>query len=168
MTKWHTVRGRHMDMDVINYCCDECIGFQFKIFIYLCVSVSSKNFWRFLFKKSLPVGSLSRLDCATLGLGDSSYPKSVLFRFTVPTANIRSNSWTLCESINHFCPIGSILWRRSFTSAFCSWVPVCCCLSGWQMTNMTWGKKKWVLWICTLSRIYECISKGNGEKRGMT
>ncbi|XP_031613316.1 NADPH-dependent diflavin oxidoreductase 1 [Oreochromis aureus] len=34
-----------------------------------------KNFWRFLFKKSLPVGSLSRLDCAILGLGDSSYPK---------------------------------------------------------------------------------------------
>lgn len=37
-----------------------------------------KNFWRFLFKKSLPAGSLSRLDCAILGLGDSSYPKSVL------------------------------------------------------------------------------------------
>ncbi|XP_070780851.1 NADPH-dependent diflavin oxidoreductase 1 [Enoplosus armatus] len=34
-----------------------------------------KNFWRFLFKKTLPVGSLSRLDCAILGLGDSSYPK---------------------------------------------------------------------------------------------
>ncbi|XP_040012443.1 NADPH-dependent diflavin oxidoreductase 1 [Xiphias gladius] len=34
-----------------------------------------KNFWRFLFKKSLPVGSLNRLDCAVLGLGDSSYPK---------------------------------------------------------------------------------------------
>ncbi|XP_060923388.1 NADPH-dependent diflavin oxidoreductase 1 [Limanda limanda] len=34
-----------------------------------------KNFWRFLFKKSLPVGSLSRLDCGVLGLGDSSYPK---------------------------------------------------------------------------------------------
>nr|XP_046230937.1 NADPH-dependent diflavin oxidoreductase 1 [Scatophagus argus] len=34
-----------------------------------------KNFWRFIFKKSLPVGSLTRLDCAVLGLGDSSYPK---------------------------------------------------------------------------------------------
>uniref|UniRef100_A0A8C5HE89 NADPH-dependent diflavin oxidoreductase 1 n=1 Tax=Gouania willdenowi TaxID=441366 RepID=A0A8C5HE89_GOUWI len=34
-----------------------------------------KNFWRFLFKKSLPVGSLSLLDFAVLGLGDSSYPK---------------------------------------------------------------------------------------------
>ncbi|XP_073334568.1 NADPH-dependent diflavin oxidoreductase 1 [Pagrus major] len=34
-----------------------------------------KNFWRFIFRKSLPVGSLSRLDCAVLGLGDSSYPK---------------------------------------------------------------------------------------------
>ncbi|XP_042365540.1 NADPH-dependent diflavin oxidoreductase 1 [Plectropomus leopardus] len=34
-----------------------------------------KNFWKFVFKKSLPVGSLSRLDCAVLGLGDSSYPK---------------------------------------------------------------------------------------------
>ncbi|XP_047426278.1 NADPH-dependent diflavin oxidoreductase 1 isoform X2 [Mugil cephalus] len=34
-----------------------------------------KNFWRFLFKKSLPIGSLTQLDCAVLGLGDSSYPK---------------------------------------------------------------------------------------------
>ncbi|KAM9323499.1 NADPH-dependent diflavin oxidoreductase 1 isoform 2-T2 [Pholidichthys leucotaenia] len=34
-----------------------------------------KNFWRFLFRKSLPAGSLNRLDCAVLGLGDSSYPK---------------------------------------------------------------------------------------------
>uniref|UniRef100_A0A3P9NNX7 NADPH-dependent diflavin oxidoreductase 1 n=1 Tax=Poecilia reticulata TaxID=8081 RepID=A0A3P9NNX7_POERE len=33
-----------------------------------------KNFWRFLFRKSLPAGSLSCLDCAVLGLGDSSYP----------------------------------------------------------------------------------------------
>ncbi|XP_061581946.1 NADPH-dependent diflavin oxidoreductase 1 [Cololabis saira] len=34
-----------------------------------------KNFWRFLFRKSLPGDSLSCLDCAVLGLGDSSYPK---------------------------------------------------------------------------------------------
>ncbi|XP_074546850.1 NADPH-dependent diflavin oxidoreductase 1 [Halichoeres trimaculatus] len=34
-----------------------------------------KNFWRFLFRKSLPADSLSQLDCAVLGLGDSSYPK---------------------------------------------------------------------------------------------
>ncbi|KAG9354602.1 hypothetical protein JZ751_001315 [Albula glossodonta] len=34
-----------------------------------------KKFWRFLFRKSLPAGSLCRLDCAVLGLGDSSYPK---------------------------------------------------------------------------------------------
>lgn len=34
-----------------------------------------KKFWRFLFKKSLPADSLCRLDCAVLGLGDSSYPK---------------------------------------------------------------------------------------------
>ncbi|XP_024237369.1 NADPH-dependent diflavin oxidoreductase 1 [Oncorhynchus tshawytscha] len=34
-----------------------------------------KNFWRFVFRKSLPAGSLCRLDCAVLGLGDSSYPK---------------------------------------------------------------------------------------------
>uniref|UniRef100_A0A8C6TBA7 NADPH-dependent diflavin oxidoreductase 1 n=1 Tax=Neogobius melanostomus TaxID=47308 RepID=A0A8C6TBA7_9GOBI len=32
-------------------------------------------FWRFIFKKSLPAGSLCQLDCAVLGLGDSSYPK---------------------------------------------------------------------------------------------
>ncbi|KAL3041269.1 hypothetical protein OYC64_019463 [Pagothenia borchgrevinki] len=34
-----------------------------------------KNFWKFVFRKSLPVGSLRNLDCAVLGLGDSSYPK---------------------------------------------------------------------------------------------
>ncbi|XP_077593032.1 NADPH-dependent diflavin oxidoreductase 1 [Stigmatopora nigra] len=34
-----------------------------------------KVFWRFLFRKSLPLGSLCQLDCAILGLGDSSYPK---------------------------------------------------------------------------------------------
>ncbi|XP_077778376.1 NADPH-dependent diflavin oxidoreductase 1-like isoform X1 [Podarcis muralis] len=34
-----------------------------------------KNFWRFLFRKNLPLTSLSRLDYAVLGLGDSSYPK---------------------------------------------------------------------------------------------
>ncbi|MGH0185191.1 UNVERIFIED_CONTAM: hypothetical protein FKN15_017412 [Acipenser sinensis] len=33
------------------------------------------SFWRFLFRKSLPAGSLCRLDCAVLGLGDSSYPR---------------------------------------------------------------------------------------------
>ncbi|XP_077778962.1 NADPH-dependent diflavin oxidoreductase 1 isoform X3 [Podarcis muralis] len=34
-----------------------------------------KNFWRFLFRKNLPLTSLSRLDYAVVGLGDSSYPK---------------------------------------------------------------------------------------------
>ncbi|NXI81193.1 NDOR1 oxidoreductase, partial [Rhipidura dahli] len=34
-----------------------------------------KMFWRFLFRKSLPAGSLCQLDYAVLGLGDSSYPK---------------------------------------------------------------------------------------------
>lgn len=34
-----------------------------------------KNFWRFIYRKSLPAGSLCQLDCAVLGLGDSSYPK---------------------------------------------------------------------------------------------
>ncbi|XP_072310185.1 NADPH-dependent diflavin oxidoreductase 1 [Eucyclogobius newberryi] len=33
------------------------------------------NFWKFIFRKSLPAGSLCQLDCAVLGLGDSSYPK---------------------------------------------------------------------------------------------
>ncbi|RLW00566.1 hypothetical protein DV515_00008958 [Chloebia gouldiae] len=32
-------------------------------------------FWRFLFRKNLPAGSLCQLDYAVLGLGDSSYPK---------------------------------------------------------------------------------------------
>ncbi|KAG2455909.1 NDOR1 oxidoreductase, partial [Polypterus senegalus] len=33
------------------------------------------NFWRFLFRKSLPSTALCRLDCAVLGLGDSSYAR---------------------------------------------------------------------------------------------
>ncbi|XP_056288353.1 NADPH-dependent diflavin oxidoreductase 1 isoform X3 [Pseudoliparis swirei] len=39
------------------------------------ISPCLQVFWRFLFKRSLPAGSLRRVDCATLGLGDSSYPK---------------------------------------------------------------------------------------------
>lgn len=34
-----------------------------------------KASWRFLLRKALPVGSLSSLRFALLGLGDSSYPK---------------------------------------------------------------------------------------------
>ncbi|XP_014437549.1 NADPH-dependent diflavin oxidoreductase 1 isoform X6 [Tupaia chinensis] len=34
-----------------------------------------KNFWRFIFRKSLPPTSLCRMDFAVLGLGDSSYTK---------------------------------------------------------------------------------------------
>lgn len=34
-----------------------------------------RTFWRFIFRKSLPAGSLCQLDCAVLGLGDSSYTK---------------------------------------------------------------------------------------------
>ncbi|XP_005408650.1 PREDICTED: NADPH-dependent diflavin oxidoreductase 1 isoform X2 [Chinchilla lanigera] len=34
-----------------------------------------KNFWRFIFRKNLPATSLSQLDFAVLGLGDSSYTK---------------------------------------------------------------------------------------------
>ncbi|XP_075761313.1 NADPH-dependent diflavin oxidoreductase 1 isoform X1 [Pelodiscus sinensis] len=34
-----------------------------------------KNFWRFIFRKNLPPTSLCQMDCAVLGLGDSSYPK---------------------------------------------------------------------------------------------
>ncbi|XP_060697241.1 NADPH-dependent diflavin oxidoreductase 1 [Hemiscyllium ocellatum] len=34
-----------------------------------------KKFWRFIFRRNLPANSLSLMDCAVLGLGDSSYPK---------------------------------------------------------------------------------------------
>ena len=34
-----------------------------------------KNFWRFIFRKSLPSSSLCQMDFAVLGLGDSSYAK---------------------------------------------------------------------------------------------
>ncbi|XP_027622065.1 NADPH-dependent diflavin oxidoreductase 1 isoform X2 [Tupaia chinensis] len=35
----------------------------------------TQNFWRFIFRKSLPPTSLCRMDFAVLGLGDSSYTK---------------------------------------------------------------------------------------------
>uniref|UniRef100_A0A4W5RF08 NADPH-dependent diflavin oxidoreductase 1 n=1 Tax=Hucho hucho TaxID=62062 RepID=A0A4W5RF08_9TELE len=44
-------------------------------FFIIFFSLPLQNFWRFVFRKSLPAGSLCRLDCAVLGLGDSSYPK---------------------------------------------------------------------------------------------
>lgn len=102
---------------------------------------SSKNFWRFLFKKSLPVGSLSRLDCAILGLGDSSYTKSVLFSLSLFLQLLLKISHDL-QSISCVLFIGSILWPRSFISAFCTWGLISCCLLGWQMNNTTWGKKQ--------------------------
>ena len=36
-----------------------------------------KKFWRFLLRKALPSDSLKRLQFAVLGLGDSSYQRSV-------------------------------------------------------------------------------------------
>uniref|UniRef100_A0A672FQ65 NADPH-dependent diflavin oxidoreductase 1 n=1 Tax=Salarias fasciatus TaxID=181472 RepID=A0A672FQ65_SALFA len=58
-----------------------------------------KNFWRFLFRKSLPVGSLSRLDCAVLGLGDSSYPK---FNFVAKKLHKRLQQLGACTLL----PVG--------------------------------------------------------------
>lgn len=55
-------------------------------------SVFAQNFWRFLFRKSLPLGSLGRLDCAVLGLGDSSYPKSVLLLLMLPVLTLHIQS----------------------------------------------------------------------------
>lgn len=97
-----------------------------------------QNFWKFLFRKSLPLGSLSRLDCAVLGLGDSSYPKSLPFTSTCLWCH--NNSLSPYSNITLLL-LGLILWPRSFTSASCSWAPIYCCLLGWLMTSMTLGKK---------------------------
>lgn len=45
-----------------------------------------KSFWRFLLRKSLPHDSLSSVQCAVLGLGDSSYEK---FNFVAKRLNKR-------------------------------------------------------------------------------
>lgn len=58
-----------------------------------------KNFWRFIFRKSLPAESLCRLDCAVLGLGDSSYPK---FNFVAKKLSKR----LLQLSANSLLPVG--------------------------------------------------------------
>ncbi|CAN9504750.1 unnamed protein product [Ophioblennius macclurei] len=58
-----------------------------------------KNFWRFLFRKSLPVGSLGLLDCAVLGLGDSSYPK---FNFVAKKLHKRLQQLGACTLL----PVG--------------------------------------------------------------
>lgn len=102
--------------------------------------LSSKNFWRFLFRKSLPVGSLSRLDCAVLGLGDSSYPKSVLHMYTL-TGCTHNDLWSLKHE--QLLSVGLILWPRSFISAFSTWVLLYCCLLAWQMNSMNWGKNEY-------------------------
>uniref|UniRef100_A0A8C2DH29 NADPH-dependent diflavin oxidoreductase 1 n=1 Tax=Cyprinus carpio TaxID=7962 RepID=A0A8C2DH29_CYPCA len=58
-----------------------------------------KKFWRFLFRKSLPADSLCRLDCAVLGLGDSSYPK---FNFVAKKLHKR----LLLLGANMLLPVG--------------------------------------------------------------
>lgn len=58
-----------------------------------------KNFWRFLFRKSLPAGSLGLLDCAVLGLGDSSYPK---FNFVAKKLHKRLQQLGACTLL----PVG--------------------------------------------------------------
>lgn len=52
-----------------------CVKHEEDLSCRLKLFFSLQNFWRFLFRKSLPSGSLCRLDYAVLGLGDSSYPK---------------------------------------------------------------------------------------------
>ena len=63
------------------------------------------------------------------------------FSFTAATLHNQCDSWSKHPPR---LPIGSILWLRSFISGWCSLVPECCCLSGWQMTNMTLGKNSHV------------------------
>lgn len=45
-----------------------------------------KTFWKFLLRKNLPTNSLNALNCAVLGLGDSSYEK---FNFVAKRLNKR-------------------------------------------------------------------------------
>lgn len=45
-----------------------------------------KHFWRFLLRKNLPIDCLNGLNCAVLGLGDSSYAK---FNFVAKRLNKR-------------------------------------------------------------------------------
>uniref|UniRef100_A0AAX7SWH3 NADPH-dependent diflavin oxidoreductase 1 n=1 Tax=Astatotilapia calliptera TaxID=8154 RepID=A0AAX7SWH3_ASTCA len=71
-----------------------------------------KNFWRFLFKKSLPAGSLSQLDCAILGLGDSSYPK---FNFVAKKLHKRLLQLGACVLL----PVGLGLLRCQLFTRLC-------------------------------------------------
>ncbi|XP_029025711.2 NADPH-dependent diflavin oxidoreductase 1 [Betta splendens] len=91
-----------------------------------------KNFWRFLFRKSLPVGSLSRLDCAVLGLGDSSYPK---FNFVAKKLHKRLQQLGASlllpvgladEQHDLGSDAGIDVWLASFWKKTLSWYP---CLS---------------------------------------
>ncbi|XP_078128386.1 NADPH-dependent diflavin oxidoreductase 1 [Sander vitreus] len=76
-------RRRHLQVQVLpldSYVVANLISESLVVFV--CATTGQgdppdnmKNFWRFIFRKSLPVGSLGRLDCAIMGLGDSSYPK---------------------------------------------------------------------------------------------
>ncbi|XP_057235813.1 NADPH-dependent diflavin oxidoreductase 1 isoform X1 [Malurus melanocephalus] len=75
--RWH-LRCRVEALDS----CDVANLIHEPLVVFVCATTGQgdppdnmKMFWRFLFRKNLPAGSLCQLDYAVLGLGDSSYPK---------------------------------------------------------------------------------------------
>ncbi|NP_001239470.1 NADPH-dependent diflavin oxidoreductase 1 isoform 2 [Mus musculus] len=60
-----------------------------------------KNFWRFIFRKSLPSSSLCQMDFAVLGLGDSSYanlPSKFIFQFLQEVPSIGAEELNIASS----------------------------------------------------------------------
>uniref|UniRef100_A0A8C2LPA6 NADPH-dependent diflavin oxidoreductase 1 n=1 Tax=Cricetulus griseus TaxID=10029 RepID=A0A8C2LPA6_CRIGR len=60
-----------------------------------------KNFWRFIFRKSLLSTSLCQMDFAVLGLGDSSYanlPSKFIFQFLEEVPSVGAEELTIASS----------------------------------------------------------------------
>lgn len=88
-SKRYHFTGTVMSMDKYDVRCliDE------KYVVFVCSTTGQgddpdnmKSFWKFLLRKSLPANSLNALNCAVLGLGDSSYEK---FNFVAKRLNKR-------------------------------------------------------------------------------
>lgn len=103
-------KTRHLTSKWVN-----CFSYRFSEANTFAVCVFSlQNFWRFIFKKSLPLGSLSQLDCAVLGLGDSSYVKSVIhiYGFHKTWAYLAGKSILHPFSIHRFNFVAKKLYKR--------------------------------------------------------
>ena len=83
MDAYDRVRREHTVIMIVVLCSQSQLVFQ-PVVVFVCATTGQgdepdnmRNFWRFLLRRSLPKDSLASLRFSVLGLGDSSYLKSV-------------------------------------------------------------------------------------------